>query len=110
MTAKIHGRLGALDCAATTAEAVYSVPASRKATVNVTLCNRNSTSVTARIAHLNGAIGTLANEDYIEYDVLIPPNSSIERAGITMTATHTIGTYISTTGITAQVYGVEEDA
>ena len=113
MTAKIHGRLGALDCAATTAEAVYTVPADRKATVSINICNRNSSPVTIRLMHLDGAIGTLANNDYIEYGLPVPatgsPDSTIERTGIAMTAGHTIGFYSSATGVTVQVVGVEED-
>ena len=39
MAAKIHGRLGANDLAATTNTGVYTVPSGRKATVNLTICN-----------------------------------------------------------------------
>ena len=109
MTAKIHGRLGSLDCALTTAQSVYAVPASRKATVNVRVCNRNSTSATIRLMHCNGAIGTLADDDYLEYGYVLGANEVLERTGITMTTTHCIGFYSSTTGVTVTVDGVEED-
>ena len=58
--AKIHGRLGANDLAATTNTGVYTVPSGRKATVNLTICNRNATAVTVRVAHIDGAVGAVA--------------------------------------------------
>jgi L,D-peptidoglycan transpeptidase YkuD (ErfK/YbiS/YcfS/YnhG family) len=113
MTAKTHGRLGALDCAATTNEAVYSVPTARKATVNVNLCNRTAASVQIRLMHINGAIGTAGNDDYIEYNTTLTPAGTagavLERTAIPMTATHTIGFYSSAMGVTVQAVGVEED-
>lgn len=110
MAAKIHGRLGAQDLSATTNTSIYSVPASRKATVNVSIANRNSTATTVRLMHLAGAIGTLSNVDYIAYDVQVPGNGYIERTAICMAASATIGGYAGATGVTMQVQGVEEDA
>lgn len=110
MAAMIHGRLGAQDLAATTNTAVYTVPSSRKATVTISVCNRNSSAVTVRLAHIDGAIGAIANEDYIEYGTSIPANGTLERSGITLAASATIGAYASTTGVSAVVYGIEEDA
>ena len=109
MAAKTHGRLGAADLAATTNTSVYSVPAARKATCSVNVCNRNATSITFRLAHIDGAVGTIANEDYLEYGTTIPANGTYERTGITMTATHTLMAYASGTGASAVVTGVEED-
>lgn len=109
MPAQIHGRLGASDLAATTNTSTYSVPASRKATVAVAFCNRNATAVTVRLAHVDGAIGVVANEDYLEFDSTIPANGVLERTGITMTATHTLLTRASGTGVSVVVSGIEED-
>lgn len=110
MTAKIHGRLGAADLAATTNTSVYSVPASRKATVTVSICNRNATDVTVRLAHIDGAIGAIANEDYIEYGSTVPANGVIERTGIAMAASATLMGYASATNVSYVVAGIEEDA
>lgn len=110
MAAMIHGRLGASDLAATTNTSTYSVPASRKATVTVSFCNRNATSVTVRLAHVDGAIGVVASDDYLEYDATVPANGVLERSGITMAATHTLLTRASGTGVSAVVSGIEEDA
>ena len=93
MTAKIHGRLGAVDLAATTNTTAYTVPASRKATCGINICNRNASSITFRLAHIDGALGS----------------GTYERTGITMTATHTLMVYASGTGASAVVTGVEED-
>lgn len=109
MAAAIHGRLGAADLAATTNTGVYSVPSARKATVTVSLCNRSGSSVTVRLAHVDGAAGALADADYIEYGATLPPGGVIERSGITMTATHTLVVYASAVGVSAVVHGIEED-
>ena len=110
MAAKIHGRLGAASLAATTDTSVYSVPASRKATVTVSICNRNATDVTIRLAHIDGAVGAIANEDYIEYGATVPANGVLERTGICMAASATIMGYASATNTSFVVSGIEEDA
>ena len=102
------GRLGAADLAATTNTSIYTVPASTVATVSINVANRNASSVVIRLMHLNGAIGTLANEDYIEYDVTIAANGVLERTGVIMAATHVIGAYSDTANVSVQVYGWEE--
>jgi len=104
------GRLGAASLAATTNTSVYAVPASTVAVVNVSICNRNASEIVIRLMHLNGAIGTLAVEDYIEYDVTIPANGILERTGIVMAATHVIGAYSDTANVTVQVWGIERAA
>lgn len=109
MAAKIHGRLGANDLAATTNTGVYTVPSGRKATVNLTICNRNATAVTVRVAHIDGAVGAVANEDYIEYGLTVPANGTLDRTGIPMSATHTLMVYSSSTSVSAVISGVEED-
>lgn len=109
MAAKIHGRLGAVSLAATTNTGVYTVPSGRKATSTVSLCNRSASAITVRLALIDGAIGAVADEDYLEYGAVIPAGGVLERSGITLTATHTLGVYASATGISAVAYGVEED-
>lgn len=104
------GRLGAVDLTATTNTGIYTVPVSTVATVSINLVNRNATAAIIRLMHLDGAIGTLAVEDYIEYDIAIPANGILERTGIVMGATHTIGAYSDTANVSVQVYGWEETA
>ena len=109
MPIKIHGRLGAADLAAATNTGVYTVPASRKATVSVSLCNRTAADITVRLAHIDGAIGAVANEDYMEYDSTLPANGVIERERVTLAAADTIGVRASATGVSVVVRGIEED-
>lgn len=104
------GRLGAVDLAATTNTLVHTGTASKITTCSVNFANRNASSITVRLAHLNGAIGTLANEDYIEYDVTILPNGVLERTGIVLAAAHTIVAYSDTANVSVQVWGWEEEA
>jgi hypothetical protein len=106
--ATTYGRLGALDVTATTAQEPYVVPASKHATVTINVCNRGSSSGTVRIAHMD-ATGTVANEDYIEYDTTVPANGTLERSGIVMAAASAIETYCSSGDFSVQVWGFEED-
>ena len=104
----MSGRLGAADLAATTNTLIYTVTSSTVATVSISVCNRNVTGIVIRLAHLNGAIGTLANEDYIEYGHTICKNGVLERTGIVMAAGSTIVAYSDTANVSVQVYGWEE--
>ena len=104
------GRLGAADLSATTNTAIYTVPASTYAIVNINVANRNATDVVIRLAHLDGAIGTLAAEDYIDYDITVIANSTYERTGIVMATTHTIVAYSDTANVSVQVHGLERTA
>ena len=106
--ATTYGRLGALDVTATTAQEPYAVPSSKHATVTINVCNRGSSSGTVRIAHMD-ATGTVANEDYIEYDTTVPANGTLERSGIVMAASSAIETYCSSGDFSIQVWGFEED-
>lgn len=110
MAAKIHGRLGAQDLAATTMTAVYAAPASRKATCSVSICNRNGSAVAVRLAYIDGAVGALANEDYLEFGTQIAANGVLERTGIPVSAGHTLAAYASNTGVSVVIVGIEEDA
>lgn len=107
--AKIHGRLGAAALAANTDTVVYTVPAGRKATVLVSVCNRSATDAAIRLAHIDGNLAALATEDYIEYDSPLPGNGVLERTGITIAAGHTIMARASAASVSAVISGVEED-
>jgi hypothetical protein len=90
--AKSYGRLGATVVVANTDTALYTVPASTSAVVSeITICNIGSSQRTFRLAHVDGAIGDVATEDYKYYDALINPNSSlILNIGLTMATTETL--------------------
>lgn len=99
------GRLGIADLSAITNTTIYTVPASVFAVVNINLCNRNSTSVTVRIAV--AATSSPTNGEYIEYGATIPANGVLERSGIVMSTTNQLVVYASAVGVSATVFGVE---
>ena len=103
-----HGRLGAAALAATTNTILYTVPASRRATVNISLANRTTGDIAVRLAHEDGSSGTPANEDYLWYDYLLPANGAVERTGVPVAAGHSIVAYAASIGVSAVVQGVEE--
>ena len=90
--ANAYKRLGATTVTANTDTGLYTVPASTETIVaSIVVCNIGSTTRTFRVAHVDGAIGDVANEDYIAYDCNIDGNSSIViTTGLSMAATETI--------------------
>lgn len=85
-------RLGATVVVADTDTGLYTVPAGKSAVVStIVACNTGSTDRTVRIAHVDGAIGDVATEDYVLYDHGIEGNGSITLSlGVAMTAADTI--------------------
>lgn len=99
------GRLGVADLSATTNTTIYTVPASVFAVVNVNLCNRNSTSVTVRVAV--AATSAPNNGEWIEFGATIPANGVLERTGIVMSTTNQLVVWASAVGVSATIFGVE---
>jgi len=90
--ARVYKRLGATVVTADTDTALYTVPASTEAIVSeITICNIGATQRTFRLAHVDGAIGAISNEDYKYYDATLNPNSSLVlNIGLAMATTHTL--------------------
>lgn len=99
-------RLAAVDCGAATNESVYTVPTNRRAAVTLSLCNRTSEQLDVRVAL--AASGTPTNAEWIEYDALVPSGGGIERSGLLLGASQRIVVRAGATGISAVVWGVEE--
>ena len=107
------GRLGALDIDGSsntvdTNYGVYTVPASTKSSINISVCNRSASTCKVRVALIDGAIGDVADEDYIEYDVVIPLGGILERTGIILEAAETVLMRSDTAGVNMVITGVEE--
>ena len=105
------GRLGIADLAATTYTNVYICPASTFTVASISICNRNATAVTVRLAlTTTSAAGNTAPADnaFLEYGVTVPANSVLERTGLVIDATNKyLVAYSSNTGVTAVAYGIE---
>lgn len=98
-------RLAAVDVPSTTNTDVYTVPSNRRASFTLSLCNRTSTARTVRVALRSG---TLTDADYIEFDTTLPANGVLERSGLVLGAGQVCVVRTSATGVSAVVYGVEE--
>lgn len=101
------GLLGTADLSATTNTVIFTGTASTVTTCNVSVCNRNSSTITFRLAYEDGSSGTPSNDEYFEYDVSLGPNDSYERTGIVVTAGDSIIAYASGTGVSVQAWGFE---
>lgn len=105
-----YKRLGAVAPSATTDTSLYAVPASTAAILDgITVCNRDTSDATFRIAHVDGAIGSVSDEDYIYYDFRITAQSTIEGIlkGQCMATTHSILVYASSANLSFTVGGME---
>ena len=91
--------------AATTLTSVHTVTTG--GTFNVEMCNRTSSAVTVRIAIINGAPGSVADKDYIEYGATVPANEVLIRSAEAVPASWQICGYASATGISMTVCGIE---
>ncbi len=113
--ATLNGQLGAADVPGTgTLTSIYKVPSSRKASINLTIANRSDIDTNIRIAHIKGGnVGDIANEDYLMYDVSTGDFTSnvapVQITGIAMGEGDTIAVYSSTSAVSAQANGIEED-
>jgi hypothetical protein len=100
--------LGQSAPAATTATALYTVPAATEAVVStIVIANRAATAGSFRLSvRPNGA--TQADEHYLAYDVPIAANDSTTLTlGITVDATDVITVYASSADMSFNVFGSE---
>jgi len=97
--------LGRADLAATTDTSIYQVPTNNRAVAGVQLSNRNSTSVTVRLAIVDGLVAALANEDYLIYDYELAANSFVQFSGLVLDSDDNVVAQASATGVAVNVWG-----
>jgi len=100
--------LGQSDPSATTDTNVYTVPAATSTVVStITVCNRNATSATYRIAiRPNG--DAITGKHYIAYDASVLQNDTISLTiGITLATTDVVTVYASSTNVSFGIFGSE---
>lgn len=100
-----NGKLGSADLSATTNTTIYH-PSGVTGAVTVSICNRNGSTVTVRLAI--SATATPGNDEWIEYGTSVPANSVLERTGLVVGAGQYIVAWASGTGVSVSVYGYED--
>jgi hypothetical protein len=105
-----NGILGSADLAAVTYTGIYNVPVNTFSVATVSICNKNATSITVRlaIAKTDATGNTLpVADDYLEYETEILPNGVLERTGIVIDASRQIYARSSAANTAVMVYGIE---
>jgi len=104
--ATIYKVLGQSTPTAATLTTAYTVPGSTEAVVSsLTICNRSSTATAFRIAILPGG-GSVADTDYIYYDLPIAGNDTfIATIGATLEAASIIQVYNTLATVSFNIYG-----
>ena len=99
------GRLGVAAIPATTLTTVYTVPGNYYTVLNVSITNRNASSVKVRLAISSTSTPNI--QEYIEYDTIIVGNGVFERTGLVLNAGLNIVVYSDTANLGCTVYGIE---
>lgn len=102
------GKLGSAALAAATNTAVYTVPASTIASINVSIANRGTSDAVVNVAIATSSTPTAA--EYIEYGVAVPANGVLERTAIVAGAGEKLVVYSSTADCSVRIHGYEEAA
>lgn len=93
------------DLSAATNTTVYTCPADTFSVASINVTNRNSASVTVRIAV--SAADTPTDAEWIEYDATVLGNGVLERTGIVLATGQKIVVRSSTINVNAIAMGIE---
>lgn len=104
----VFGALAQSLPSATTLTDAYTVPASKRATVEVVICNRGA-AATVRLSHAIAGAGDTGAQ-YLLYDLPIGAGESIVTAQFTVKETDKIRVYSSTGNVAFNINGIEEAA
>lgn len=102
--------LGRKQAAATTEEALYTVPAATEAVVStITVANLTASDKTYRIAVKPTSGTTLANEHYVAYDITVGASDTTALTlGLALAAGNSISVYASAaTSVVFAAFGTE---
>jgi hypothetical protein len=103
----VYKVLGQSNPAATTADDLYTVPASTSTVISTITVANLGTSGTYRIA-IRPAGASIANEHYIAYDGALNANDSITwTLGVTLATTDVVTIYASNTAFAFSAFGSE---
>lgn len=101
------GALAQVVPAATTLTASYTVPALKRATVEVVICNRG-VAATVRLSHAVNAAAD-ANPQYLLYDFALAAAETKVTSQLALNAGDIIRVYASTATVAFNINGIEED-
>lgn len=99
------GILGLADLAANTNSSVYTVPAATTASFSVNFTNRGASSTLIRLSVCTTS--TPANSEFVIFDAVLNPDSSIERTGLVAQAGKIVVASSTNANVSVQVYGYE---
>ena len=99
------GVYGKSDLTATTWTEIVAPPASGVKVTTLNIVNRSDANRKVRVAL--SADTTITDDEYIEYDVVLPANGVLERTGIVCSASNGLYVYADGASVSAVAYGMD---
>ncbi len=104
--AVVKGILGQLAPGATSLETLYTVPASKTATVHVIITNRGAQTTFRVAAAVDGAVDD--NKQYVAYDKIIVANDTGTTVTFMLGADDQVRVYAGSANLSFTCTGIEE--
>lgn len=99
------GVYGKSDLTAATWTEIVAPPASGVKVTTLNIVNRTDANRKIRVAL--SADTTITDDEYIEYDVVLPANGVLERTGIVCSANNGLYVYADGADVSAVAYGMD---